>query len=441
MNGARARNPVLLGLGVRGAAVGLRAMGLISRFALMGFLARYGSFSTIGAYGLIYGAALFVPPLLSFGLHYRVNRHLVMARADEVGGRLRDRLILHVLVFEVALLLVVVAGVAMPAVVARLGGGRLCLLAAGAALGELLLGEIHLVLVAVQRPLRANAVYFVRSAFWVGPFIVAGLIDRRLVRIEPMMMFWIGSQGLALLTFVGLNADWPWRAILRRPVEIDWLLRDPAKAASIWLGDVGNAASGLADRFVLGLFVTTADIGVYTFLWTLANGTYQLVFSGVVQAGFARFCRLARAVDTPGFQRLFIAEVVNAAAVMLLLGAMTALAMPLLARALHKSELGGQEAILLLLLAAFGVRIIADVVNYGLYAVGRDRALATINIALTPLVVGMDAVGARLGGIAGVAAAVLATFTLVLVARGWCLRDHLMAAARLAQRPRAWRST
>ena len=72
--------------------IGLRGLGLVSRFALMIYIAKYLDLDFVGAFGLVYGALAILPVFLGFGLNYRLNREIVELPIEDAGRRMRDRL-------------------------------------------------------------------------------------------------------------------------------------------------------------------------------------------------------------------------------------------------------------------------------------------------------------------------------------------------------------
>lgn len=402
----------------------LRGLGLVLRFVLMVYLARYASFETIGAYGLVYAAASLTPAVLSFGLHYRLNRRIIDAPQLEVGHRLRDRLLLHLLVFAVlAGLGGAVVGVTdfVPSGLAEVLGRT-----AVACLGELLLNEIHLNLISNRRPVLANVVYFCRSVFWVLPFIAVSFFHPAMRGLGGIVSWWLGGQLLALAVFGYGVRHWPWREILRRPIDFPWLLEKPKTSALIYVSDIGTNTSMFADRFVMSAFLSVHDIGIYTFFWNLANGLQQLVFTAVVQIAFPHLVTAARSLETGALRRRLRAEMARTFVTALLFGGLVYAMAPVLDVLVGRHALVSHEGLFAALLGTALIRGLGDMAQYGLYAKGKDRHFALINICAALSSTGFSAAGLALGGLAGIGPALILSSTTVLLLRVHALRQDLL---------------
>ncbi len=406
--------------------MGMRGLGLISRFGLMVYLARLGALETIGSFGLVYAVTAMTPAVLSFGLHYRMNRLMVGEPSIEIGHRLRDRLILHLLVFlPLAVSVLWFWFIWEPQHSVPFSGLATC---AGVCFGELILNEIHLTLITIQKPFIANVVYFFRSAIWVPPFIVISYIIPDERNLQGILSWWIAGQLSAFGIFIFALRSWPWKAILKCPLNIGWLLLDPTKSAVIYLSDMGMTCGVFVDRFVMSGFLDIRDIGIYTFYWSIANGFQQLVFAAVVQAAFPALVAAARSDDRGrSLRHQLEGELRKTIFASIGLGSVLYISKPLLDVIMGRTILAVHQALFLTLLIGMTIRLIADLMHYGLYARGHDTQLALINMCSAPMATGFSAAALTFFGLSGVGFAVIASACSLLVLRVYVLRRDLLS--------------
>ena len=151
--------------------LGTRALALAARFCLSLFMVKYLDLEAIGLFGLIVGLTNFVPPAIGLGLSFFVMRDIIGKSNFEAGRRLRDRVALTTMLLFLCYIFVLGAmGAGFVQVPENLALILLIIFLETFAL------DIHFALMYLKMPLLANALIFVRTASWVGPFIVAAYL-------------------------------------------------------------------------------------------------------------------------------------------------------------------------------------------------------------------------------------------------------------------------
>ncbi|MFG1342095.1 lipopolysaccharide biosynthesis protein [Xanthobacter autotrophicus] len=401
----------------------LRGLGLVGRFGLMLYLARFLDFESVAVFGFVAAGVAIVPAFLNLGLHFRANRQFVGASGLEVGRRMRDRFLLHLIIFFPIAILVVTGGSAfdyLPHV-----SISFIILAAIICLCDVLLNEIHLALVSTQHPVTANIVLFFRTAIWIFPFVLLSWRFPELRTLTVVLLFWLGGQILAFAAFFVSRRKWPWSDIYRQKVEFSWLLEGFSRSFLLWLSDIGLATGQFVDRIILGFFLDIYSIGIYTFFWSMAAGVQQLVFTAVVQIATPHFVKAARSPDPDALRRLLLAEMRNVFLVALVVGGAVYLGSPLLYWLAGRDTLTEFNSLFGAMLIGVTIRLVSDVVSSGVYARGYDVRLASINMSMPFISAVVTAAALAAFGFAGMGAAFIGTNLVIFAVRIWCLREDL----------------
>jgi O-antigen/teichoic acid export membrane protein len=387
----------------------LRGFGLVARFALNIYLAKFLDLKAVGIYGLVYGAITIAPALLGLGLNFSLNREIIGLSPLEAGTRVRDRLIVTFTMLVLASALIAICSLCglLPSI--PLGGWILAILFL-----EVMAFDIHMSLISLRMSLFANTLQFIRTAAWIYPFILVSYLSSGLRTFATVIYFSLGSLLVTFATlFAGLR-DWPWREILARSINLPGLIERVRTSGLIYASDLGIVGSAFLDRFIVGYWLGIEATGVFIFYWSLSNATQLLVNVGWIQTSLPRWVETFKAGGREGLWKVLRADLHQFFVVgtVLAIGvfASVTFAIPYLGR----PKLSNYPYLFPMMLVAAVVRLGSDVANYGLYACGLDRQWAWSNL-LGVLLSGIFTVaGLQSFGLQGVGAAMIATAAVLL---------------------------
>lgn len=391
----------------------LRAGGLGARFLLALFMARYMSLHDVGVFALLAGAAGLLPAVAGFGLNFFLARGLVGKTHDEAIALVRGRLAISVS-----------AGLALSALLLFLHAtGSLDLplspwLIVAILLLELTGFDMQIALLARSRSGFANMLLFFRSGAWAIPFMALAWFAPPFRTMPVLASFWIG--GIAVAHFL---AAWRYRADYAR--ILSGLMRDAkrfaalpgARAATIWLSDLGISGSVYLDRFIISSLEGVKSAGIYFFYASIVNAVYVVGLSATVQV----YQPELRAAFMDGGITSLRATLRHRLGSTALVGALVlAAAGPatyLAARLTGKAEIVQAFHIVPLLLAAFGAKMLSDLLSVVLAAAERDLDYAVFNMTGLALSLFGCLAAVPAFGIGGAAMAALASNLALLFLR------------------------
>jgi O-antigen/teichoic acid export membrane protein len=390
----------------------IRLLSIAGRFALAIFLARFFSLNIVGVYGLIVGVTATLPPVIGLGLNYYLNRETIGHPPEECGPFIRDRLL-------ITCLALIATGIASFIYIYFWNRGMVEVFAAIAPVVflETVFVDIQLSLFSLKMPLLANMLLFIRSALWNAPFIVFSYLEPAHRNLTFLMGWWLAGEVVAYAILAIRLRNWPWKAIIGTPVNTDWIMSRIHAAKRIYLGDIGLAGYAYLDRFIVAGVVGLDDTGIYVFLLSIAFGLQAIVTSGIIQIA------LPHLVDTyknKGYVewKAMLAQLVRRVATFAIVGSVVLFgATVVLLPWVHRPGLQQHLGLLAATLAGSTIKLVSDLINYGLYSRKQDKALGSINIFGLFITILNTIVFLKLFGLSGLSASIILTPTVMLLIR------------------------
>lgn len=389
---------------------GLRGTGLVGRFALSLFMARYMTFEDIGIFALLTGVAGLLPAVSGFGLNYFMSRELVVLDHDAAVHLVRDRL----------LATFVAAAVSVAVMLALAASGWIDLplppLLVGAIIAlELVAFDVQMAHQARRRPIFANINLTVRSSLWIPPFVVLAFFLPQLRTIEVVGWFWLGGLVCAYIVLVWAHHRDIGGAIRGAQLRRNRLLGMVRhRFLPIYISDLGIAGSVYVDRFYITAIAGVREAGVYFFFASLANGIYVLCSASTVQIFGPQLRALYReggyAALADGLRSRVRSTVLTSTAFILA-------AIPLIWVMLQitgKPELKSAFEIVPVLLLGYGFKILSDLYGTLFAATERDRYYVGFNILMLLATVAFGVVLVSMMGYRGAALAMLLASAFVM---------------------------
>jgi O-antigen/teichoic acid export membrane protein len=352
-----------------------RLMGLVGRFALTIYMARFLPLETIGLFGLIAGAAGLMPALSGMGLNFFLSRELVDKNDLDAGVLIRDRLAVTISVM--ALFCLVGAGIQMA------GHFKLPInapLVAAIIVLDTVAFDLHMSLISLRRSVLANALLSLRSGAWVFPAIGLGVLHPSSRTLDCILYWWLAGLSTYYLVLLVAFRQWPIKDIAAVAVRWSHNFGAMRRGWLIYASDVGLAGSLYLDRYVVAHFLGLSETGIYSLYWTIANGAHMLITAAIVQPSTpALISALKRGEGA--WLSVFKQRFIGIALVFLPLSVMMFVSAVYILPHLGVTKLAAQPALFAMMLGGILVRLFADNMNAALYTRHMDFIFSTINLA------------------------------------------------------------
>jgi len=420
---------VLSGAGSRGAAnLLVRAMALAFRFALAFYVVSVLGLKSAGIFGLSSGLVAIVPAVVGWGLNYHVARAVVGSTPASAAPLVRNRLIITMVSlcgFTILALCYMVFWLP-PAMWATFA--LIIILTWIETVGL----DLQLPLIGLDMAFEATFIQFVRTALWIPPIVVLGVVSPACRSLNMIFLSWIGFGILSLIVLAFMLRKWDLRHQLTAPVQFGWAVERIRGSWYIYLSDLGLVGFSFVDRYIVSLMLGLVATGIYSFYWSITNALQTLIATAVVQVALPKVVTLFRASDIAGWRRELRRQLVKTVALSATLGAGIIAMTWIIIHISPPGRFPDNLPLLFVMTAASVARACSDLLNVGLTSIGRDRSYAATNFLGMIVTIILCVVLARPFGLMGVAATALASALLLSGLRYWLLQAatrHLPSAA------------
>ncbi|WP_460086863.1 hypothetical protein [Pseudomonas sp. H1_B04] len=188
----------------------IRAATLVSKFALIFFIAKYLDAKDVGVYGLISATIGYAIYLVGFEFYNYSTREIIGSDPDLLFGYIKDQLVLYSIAYVLVAPLTVVffsTGVISIEYIYWFG----CLLVV-----EHLAQELNRVLVAISKQMLASVVLFVRSGVWCLLVIVVMVLSPDSRSLNLVLVLWFLGCLFALVIGLWSLRSYSFNSFLNR---------------------------------------------------------------------------------------------------------------------------------------------------------------------------------------------------------------------------------
>lgn len=400
------------------AVMASRGGGIVTKFLLTLFIAKFMGLETLGIYGMILGAVTLGPVILGLGLMNNLSRSMVTQSSAQVTAQVLHygRLIgsLYALVFALAMTASIIVGSPW-------------LMAIGVLLmvQEQLSNDLAAALNSRKQYWQANSLMLSRTLGWMLPFMAVAFVERQLATLPALLTFWMVGNMVTLAMFVWFVRGWPWfkawAIIKKAPVT----LAQVKQSMTLYINDVVNTSSQYLDRYVVGFMFGLELTGVYVLFWSMANALSNLISNGVIQIAKPKMIEAYQASQKAfsiAFNQLQRDVMLASVALAAVASGVLTMALPLLNNPLASAH----TSVLWIVMGSVLLRMMYEAKGVVFYSVHRDDL--TLKSALSVLLVSL-ALNLPFGhyfGLEGTATAMAVSYF-----AGILMRDRLMTMKKV----------
>ncbi|MGE0081077.1 MAG: lipopolysaccharide biosynthesis protein [Thiohalomonadaceae bacterium] len=354
--------------------VALRLLAMGSRFALVFVLAKLLEPAEVGLFGLFLGSVGFSMLMIGGDYYTYSQRELMSLPRGRWSFVLQHQLLatgmLYLALLPVQLLLFTFG----------LLPSELMLWFFALLVVEHLAQEINRLLVAMQRPLLASWVLFIRMGAWVWGLLPIIWFLPHSRNLETIFFAWLIGGLIAIL--VGLWGIWrevsPWRSW---PLDFAWLKRGFGVGFLFLVATLCFKALTTADRFVVEALNGMDLLGVYVLFMGMAMAIMSFLDAAVFSFLYPRMVSAYRHGDYPMYRRLKKDMLWSTLGISSGLAIVIAVAAPFVLDWIGRSLYAEQMRLLWLLLVVAVIYAAGMIPHYGLYARGSDRSIVAAHIS------------------------------------------------------------
>ncbi|MFD2229727.1 lipopolysaccharide biosynthesis protein [Alkalimarinus sediminis] len=351
----------------------LRGITLASKFALLLVLAKYLEPSSVGLYGLIVVTVAYGMYPLGFEFYTYSTREVIKANVDVKGQYLKSQIAFHgwlyllitplfILIFYCELLPWYVAPWFFVLLITEHSNQ-----------------ELMRMLVAIQKPLMATFVLFIRHGLWalIIAFLFVFVPETR--SVEAVLIAWSIS---GILSFI--VAMWQVKIAITKgwelPIDWVWIKRGIKIALPMFLGIMSLNFISTLDRYWFESLVGSDALGAYVFYMAITAAAVSFIDAGVFSFTYPAMVAAAGAEDRETFGLLLKKMFYQALFLSITFAFLIVVFIDFLLMLVGKPVYFEMKGLLYPLLVMMVIQVVSYVPNYALYTQNSDRAIITSNI-------------------------------------------------------------
>lgn len=361
-------------LAPRIANIGLRVLALGSKFVLVIFLAKLLEPAELGIYGLFVATVGF-SVLVIGGDYYTYSQRELLS-----NSRARWSFILQHHVVAMLVLYIVLLPAQLLIFYFNLLPKHLAIWFFILLIGEHLSQEINRLLIAMQRPLLASVVFFIRSGAWGFVLFPIMWLYKQFRTIEIVFALWT----IGCITAILCGGILVWRE--SRPwkywkLDTAWLKRGFSVGVTYLAATVCFKALLTVDRYTIELFAGADFLGVYVIYIGMAMTVVNILDPAVFSFLYPPLVRAYREGDYSVYRKLMRELTFSAVGLSFIIAVMIALLAPYVFEWISRPIYAEHLPILWLLLSMMMIYAVGMVPHYGLYAKGADKVIVFAHIS------------------------------------------------------------
>lgn len=359
---------------IRLLTLSLRALTLAVKFAFILSLAVFLPPEQVGLYGLITVTVFYSIYFVGFEFYTFSTRDLVARPRPEWSRLLSSQLVFFGLMYVVVL--------PATSVLFWLQMLPWSVMAAFVVLVilEHLSTELMRLLVAIEKPLLATLIIFIKQALWAICFTFAMWLNPEFRTISDLLLFWVAGTFISILVGVGPLLKLDWKGAFSK-VEWQWIRAGVVIAIPLLVSSIAVRSLFTFDRYAFEALNGLELLGAYSVYMGVASAMLSFMESGVFVFYYPRMMKAYKESDMAEFERAYNQLAKQSALWLGVLMAGAALAgaviFPLLEEPVYAENLplfGGAIVTMAVFIAGY-------VFQYGLYTTTRDRSIIVANVA------------------------------------------------------------
>lgn len=393
---------------VRFINLALRVLSMGAKFLLIFLISKYLSVEQLGEYGIFFTTILIMTFVLGYDFYTYGTRQL-LKHEDRQIVFIRDQFIFFVLLYVLVLPLL------LSLFIYQLVDWKYILYFYLILIFEHLSQELYRLYTTLSKSIFANVLLFVRSGVWV--YILAVLWWGQVLdsSLEQVYLFWLVFSFLSiLLGVVRLFKNYD-MSLLKEKIDWQWIKEGVKISSSFFIGTIAYKVVEFSNRYIIDLYCSKQEVGVFTFFANIANAVQTLVFTLVIMIFYPKLVSAYSKGQLEEFlalKKYFFKEVV--VYTVLSCGVIMITITPLLNYIGNQLYIDNVVQLYYLLLAIFFLNL-SFVSHYVLYAQEKDAIIRNITLGVAVINVVLNLILIKWMGNIGASISMLISFLMMFL--------------------------
>lgn len=390
--------------------LGLRGLSMLAKFLLVIYIGKYLTINELGEYGLFVTTITIAIYFLGLDFYTYNTREILAKEKNERLPLIRDQFIFHLLVYVIVLpLLLTIFSL-------EIINTEFMIYFYLILVFEHLAQELFRLYTTLQQPIFANFLLFMRTGLWVYVVITLWYLNvEGMMNLKTVWYGWtIGSFLSIIIGITYLRKDHNFKSLTKK-VDWIWIKNGVKISVPFFIGTLAYKVIEFSDRYMIDYYMSTADVGIYTFFGSIANTMQTIVFTLVIMIYYPKMIELYKHSRIDEFNKMTNKFFLN----VLIYSTITIMGIVLfiypVLEYLDKAKFVENLSILWILLAATLVLNLSFVPHYILFVKHKDILIRNITLIGAGLNIVLNVFMIQNYGLNGAAVATATSFGVILL--------------------------
>lgn len=277
----------VLNLGIRVAALG-------GKFLIVFYITKIYGEAALGEFGLFSTSVVFAMLAIGFDFYTYANRELVLKKSAEE----RLQIVYNQSIFYLSAIVISYPLLYLLFYYEFISSKYLFLFY-GMLLVEHFSQEGYRLLIILQKPLIANTFFFIRSSAWAIILVICYLIGIHFKQHTHIYIAWFAFSLLSLiLTVFYLRRLFRISGKPHLNIQKEWIKKGLKTSSYYLLATLSYNFILYGNRYLLDIYGTKEEVGIYTFFSQISNLLYVVVSTAVIFIDYPKLVEQASHGDT-----------------------------------------------------------------------------------------------------------------------------------------------
>lgn len=385
----------------------LRGISIGSRFALSFLFVKYVSLEFQGEYTLMATTITIAMTIVGFDFYVYSNRYLIQNKS-KINFTIYNQFAFHFITYSILLLLFLIFRSFFPTSEIFTITLLLLLLLEHAGM------EFFRLFIAIERPVIANVVLFVRTGTWPIFIIYLMLVQKEIITLDLIINSWLVAAIIAImLSVILLRSNF---GQMKFKLDTKWIFSGLSVASLFFISTIAQKGIEFSDRFIINAYLGTKELGIYSFFFQLGNVANVAIYTMFISFMYPVIISSIGEKKRDKVKRVILRLRRSIILFVVIYGIIIFISLPFILEIMGKPELNKHQFLLLFFLLGNLFFNLSFTSHYALMAIHKDKQLMVITISISIINLILNVFAVHWFGILGsVVVFCLSSFLLFLV--------------------------
>ncbi|MFQ6178961.1 lipopolysaccharide biosynthesis protein [Bacillus paranthracis] len=346
----------------------IRGLTLLSRFILIFFIAKYLTPNELGVFGIFSVTVNLSVLLIGLDFYMYSTREIINSPKGSHSGIIKTQFVFHLVsycIFLPVLSLIFYLDILE---------SQYLVIFLLLVIFEHISQELYRIYSALEKPITANILLFIRSASWIYILILIFIFNKESRNLDLIWIFWIGGSFVSIVCGVlWLKNQLDFKCI--KNIDFRWIKKGVIRSIPFFIATIALKGIEFSDRYILKFYYDDGMVGIYTFFINISNVIPVFIFSGISMFLYPKIIRFYNEKKYDEYYKNLKKMTLYSTYSAVVLSIIMIILLKVIIILLGKNDYEQYDKIFYIMLMTSFVSVLGQVPNYILYAKKKDKEI------------------------------------------------------------------